>query len=316
MTSGDLVAGAIGNAIDFDGQDDVISVGQIDTDDWPSFTVSGWVYHDVAGDDRVFSKAPNTNAGDAIIHYAIDDTSKYRIRMRTDGVGGGSSGSVDSVGYANPGSWHYLTWSWSAATAQIRMHMNGTLDRAVARDGDTVMDSYIPFVIGNWQTGTGNNRFFDGKIDEIRMTTRVLSDGWIATEFANQVDTSSFYSVGVEQANSPPVVQTASLVFSTESPIPVDIGYTMSLDIEGEGKSLDENFSEGTSFHMSNNSLVDWVGKVLVSPPALTQEIGFIVEYPIEWKPTRVLNPLNQEKSYGSEWWYKGGYLTLNMTLN
>ncbi|MFQ5833789.1 MAG: LamG-like jellyroll fold domain-containing protein, partial [Candidatus Thorarchaeota archaeon] len=314
MTIGDLVPGAIGNATDFDGQDDVISVGQIETDDWPSFTVSGWIYHDVSGDDRVFSKAPNTNEANAIIHFAVDDTDKFRVRMNTDGVGGGASLSVDSIGFTAPGSWYYLTWSWSAATEEMRLHINGTFDRTAARDGDTVLNSYVPFVIGNWQTGTGNNRFFDGMIDEIRMTTRVLSDGWIATEYANQKSPSSFYLVGPEQTSSGlPDIKSAALVFSSESPIPVSIGFTMSMDFEGTGKSLDENLNEGTTFYATNgSSTVEWTAKVLVSPPPGITQTEVYVEYPAtEWTPISVANPLGQSKTAPAEWTFTGGRLAI-----
>jgi len=315
MTYDDLVSGAIGNAIHFDGSNDVVSVGQIDTDEWTDFTISGWAYQDAAGDDRIFSKAPNTNVVEGIMHFAINGGQEFTIRMVTDGAGGGASGSLSSLTDTYAGSWHYLAWSWSAATTEMRLHVNGSFDRAGFRDGDSILDSFIPFVIGNWQTGTGNNRFFGGMIDEIRMTQMVLSDGWIATEFANQVDPSSFYSIGSEQANAASSdSQSATLMFSAESPIPVSIGYTMSMDFEGSGKSLGEDLTEGTTFHATNDSaIVEWTAKVLVSPPPGISQTEVFVEYPAtEWKPVSVSNPLGQSKSNPADWTYTGGRIKLN----
>ncbi|MHA2143485.1 MAG: LamG-like jellyroll fold domain-containing protein, partial [Candidatus Thorarchaeota archaeon] len=314
MTYSQLVPGPIGGSIDFDGSNDAITVGQIDTDDWPSFTVTGWVSQDVSGDDRVFAKAPDTVTGNAIIQYAIDDTTRFRVRMNTDGTGGGPSNSVDSNALTTPSNWVYLAWSWSAATASMSLYVNGTLDKTVARDGDTVLDSIVPFVIGNWQTGTANNRFLNGKVDELRLTRMALSDGWIETEFNNQLNPSTFYSVGSEQAASVGNnYQAANVIFSTESIIPINIGYTLDIGYEGVGTSLDENFSEGTSFSISNGSAtVDWTAKVLISPPLGTVSVEMLVNYPAsDWTPISVYNPLNQQKSNPADWEYSGGVLTI-----
>jgi hypothetical protein len=324
MTDSQLVAGAIGSSIDFDGSNDAITVGQINTDEWPSFTVTGWVNQDVSGDDRIFSKAPDTNAANALIHFAIDDTNSFRVRMRTDGTGGGSSGSVDANALTTPGNWAFLAWSWSEATASMRLYVNGTFDKAVTRDGDTIFDSHltesldsyslVPFIIGNWQTGTANNRFFNGQIDEMRLTQIVLSDGWIETEFNNQLNPSTFYSVGSEVANSMVVAyQSANIIFSTVSGIPVNIGYTLDIGYEGAGTSLDENFTEGTSFSITNGSAtVDWTAKVLISPPLGTQSVEMSVQYPgTDWTPISVYNPLNQIKTNPTDWVYSGGVLTI-----
>jgi hypothetical protein len=321
MTDTQLVGGAIGSSIDFDGSNDAITVGQIDTDEWPSFTVTGWVNQDATGDDRVFSKAPDTNAANAIIHFAIDDYSaqngRFRVRMNTDGTGGGASSSVDSIALTTPGNWVYLAWSWSAATASMRLYVNGTFDRSVARDGDTVLDSIIPFVIGNWQTGTYDNRFFNGKIDEIRMTELVLSDGWIETEFNNQVNPSTFYTIGSEQSNvAAPEVAYTSVQFTAVSSVPVNIGFSMALDFDGFGKSLDENFNEGTTFHAVNgSSIVTWTAKVLVSPLPSVAQMEVQVSYPMtEWRPTSVVNPIGVSKTYPADWTYTGGLVTLPPT--
>ncbi|MFW9803192.1 MAG: LamG-like jellyroll fold domain-containing protein, partial [Candidatus Thorarchaeota archaeon] len=314
MTDTQSVAGAIGSSINFDGSDDAITVGQIDTDEWPSFTVTGWVSQDVVGDDRIFSKAPNTDGTQAIIHFAINGATAFRVRMNTDGTGGGASGSVDSTTLTVPGNWVYLAWSWSAATASMRLYVNGTFDRSVARDGDTVLDSILPFVIGNWQTGPYDNRFFDGKIDEIRMTQMVLSDGWIETEFNNQLDPSTFYSMGSEQSNAAtPDVTYTSVQFTTGSSIPVNLGFTLALDFEGFGKSLDENFNEGTTFHAVNDSsTVTWIAKVLVAPLPNVAKMEVQISYPMtEWRPTSVTNPIGVSKSYLTDWTYTGGVLTL-----
>ncbi|MHA2211243.1 MAG: LamG-like jellyroll fold domain-containing protein, partial [Candidatus Thorarchaeota archaeon] len=179
------------------------------------------------------------------------------------------------------------------------------------------MDSIIPFVIGNWQTGTYDNRFFNGKIDEIRMTELVLSDGWIETEFNNQVNPSTFYTIGSEQSNvAAPEVAYTSVQFTAVSSVPVNIGFSMALDFDGFGKSLDENFNEGTTFHAVNgSSIVTWTAKVLVSPLPSVAQMEVQVSYPMtEWRPTSVVNPIGVSKTYPADWTYTGGLVTLPPT--
>jgi hypothetical protein len=54
----------------------------------------------------------------------------------------------------------------------------------------------------NLVIGTGrkmNERFFDGTIDEIRISNEARSPGWISTEYNNQNDPSSFIDIGLEE---------------------------------------------------------------------------------------------------------------------
>jgi len=50
--------------------------------------------------------------------------------------------------------------------------------------------------IGNSPTTT---RTWDGKIDEFRIYNGMLSAGWISTEYNNQNDPASFYTVGTQE---------------------------------------------------------------------------------------------------------------------
>lgn len=53
--------------------------------------------------------------------------------------------------------------------------------------------------IGN-QPCCGDARFFIGRIDEVRFASVTLSSDWITTEYNNQYDPTSFYTIGVEVA--------------------------------------------------------------------------------------------------------------------
>ncbi len=312
MTTDDLLAGRIGSAIEFDGIDDVISVGQIYTDQWSQLTVSAWVYHDLTSDDRIFSKAPSTTPPDCIMHLGITGSGNMRARLSTDES---ASGNYDSLTIPSNLNWHLLTWTWSSA-GTVYLYIDGSLDRSLARTGTSVKNSDLMFIVANWETGTSDSRHWDGKIDEIRMLPALLSGDWILTEWRNQNSPSTFYSVGTESGN--PDVWTdageTSVLFTTDSTAPVTLDVNLTFDISGNGQTLDEDLDPGTSFFIeSGSSIVNWTARVMVSPPAGATSFGFSVEYPMaEWKPTAALNPFNNAKSYPQDWWYQAGTLSIN----
>jgi hypothetical protein len=55
-------------------------------------------------------------------------------------------------------------------------------------------------IIDNWWIGTdGNGNYFDGIIDEVRISNIDRSADWISTEYNNQYNPNSFYTVGEEK---------------------------------------------------------------------------------------------------------------------
>ncbi|MHA2153573.1 MAG: DUF2341 domain-containing protein, partial [Candidatus Thorarchaeota archaeon] len=281
-TSGDLVTGMAGEAINFDfdsgtpTNSDMINIGQIYTDDWSSFTVSLWVNMDIADDCRVFSKSPSTSPTAHIMTTRIA-SQRLSTRLQTDG-GGGVSYSA-STPFAL-GSWQYLVWSWDASRSTIEGYLNGTLDLDQPHGGTTVVDSNDVFVIANnnMESTVPEERFFDGIIDEVRLSRSIRSVAWIQTEFNNQLDPSSFLSVGTERPiqSTWTDVESTTVRFSTSSTAPVDIFPYVTMDIVGGGQTLDENMQDGTSFYVAHDSVVEWTANVVVSPPLDAESIDVV----------------------------------------
>jgi hypothetical protein len=88
LGSEDAVDGRIDGAIDFTNEtSDVISIGQVDTNAWTSFTASIWVKMDEADDVRVFSKSYSTTSTQHIMTTRIE-FDHFSMRFWTDGYGG------------------------------------------------------------------------------------------------------------------------------------------------------------------------------------------------------------------------------------
>ena len=121
--------------------------------------------------------------------------------------------SVDGVTAAGPGSYHHVVGVISKTNGEVKIYVNGTLDGTNAFAPGTPAYEYgtVPWRIGIAEPGAGFRRWpADGKIDEVRISDRPLSDDWVITSFNSQSSPLSFYSVGSEEAvgSCPPLTTT------------------------------------------------------------------------------------------------------------
>ncbi len=307
------VSGRIGDGIDFDSADqDVIGIGQVYTDDWTAVTMSIWVNMDVNQDCRAFSKSQSTSPTGHVLTIRIA-SQILTVRIMTDGYGGGSYNGNMSL---DLGSWNLLTFTWSAASGRLIGYMNGTAVIDVSHGGTSIADSVEDFTIGN--TDLSNARYFNGTLDEARLTNRVRSQAWITTSFSNQLSPQSFISVGSQRGLQSTWVNasSANALVSTLSTSPVSTDLILTMDIQGTGQSLDNSYNPGASYYARNGTnIVDWVAHALISPPASTNTLEADVSYPMtDWCPVAVSNPLGQNKTYGTVWDYEGGMVRIHLT--
>ncbi len=103
------------------------------------------------------------------------------------------SGPVPSGTPVTAGVWQHVAVSVDEANSTAVFYINGTpVATTTANFGAS---SSVGVQIGSFNT----TNYFDGAMDEIRISQAVRSDDWIATSYANQDAPSSFYSVGLEE---------------------------------------------------------------------------------------------------------------------
>ena len=256
LGTSDLVTGQIGNAIDFDGSDDVISIGQIDTDEWTQFTMSAWFYRTVDKDARVFSKSTTTTSTGHIMTLRLDPTNHVTTRLWANPQSSGVSYSSSAT--ASNFTWHYVSWSWDPSRTghEVLAYLDGNLIIDQSYTGTSIYDSDAMFVIGN--NDLLNSRYWAGIIDEARLTTLVRSEAWIDTEFNNQNDASSFYTVGSEMTTPDTWTDTSepSIYFTTSSTTPVTMDVIVTMDVGGQAQTMDTDFDEGVSYFIESGSTI------------------------------------------------------------
>ncbi|OLS31170.1 MAG: hypothetical protein ThorAB25_04910, partial [Candidatus Thorarchaeota archaeon AB_25] len=185
----------------------------------------------------------------------------------------------------------------------VRVYRDGSLLYSNPFTGNIVANNQ-PFYIG---TESDYNDYFEGIIDEARISNNAKSLEWVLSEYRNQNDPASFYSIGIEETTSgtqePSLRDATGYQFSTNSTSSVTVGSTISLSLSQGAYSLADDLSQGTSFSLLNGSIPVWTANVLISPPPEIDAISFEVSYTEgEWFPVSVMNPSGEEMSFATNW--------------
>ncbi len=189
MTGGNLVAGQIGNAVDFDGIDDRLTSAPIDLDDRSAITASAWARPDALVEGVVLSTRPS---GVTAFELATTATGQAAVTINstTDGPVTLTGGTVTA------GSWHHLASTWDGST--LRLYLNGA-EAAQQAVGGSLVAPAAPVTLGAAADGADQ---FDGLIDEARLGYTTRSADWIANQYANQANPATFASLGPIESGS------------------------------------------------------------------------------------------------------------------
>ncbi|MFW9964335.1 MAG: LamG-like jellyroll fold domain-containing protein [Candidatus Sifarchaeia archaeon] len=321
MSGSALVLGQIGSGFELDGIDDMINISESSSLDSikSAGTLSIWLnWVNVAdgGYQRVITTSdrfilnpspPPTLLQDDGLEWAVQPDGDHFFYPW-----GGNSTNYNFV--PNPFTnniWHHLVVTLDYSTKSVLIYLDGAPLVITVENVPTGWTQLAS--LGDWLWG-GNNvdpdSHFLGKFDEIRVTGAVRSSEWISTEYNNQYDPSSFYSIGSEEE-----ISGGGYIFTTSSETSVTIGTKLSLGVQMTTQSYADDFTLGTSFSIVNGSLPIWTAGVLVSPPPELNAISLEVEYPEgEWWPFSVKSPSGVEMTFATDWTCFEGKLIVGST--
>ena len=231
MTSGDQVAGKIGGSLDFDGSNDYVYTTN-SSNNPQNFTVSAWFKTGSASGKRVVgfeSTQTGTGSGHWDRHIYVGTDGKVYFGAYSEA--NGSTDVAVSTNTLNDNNWHYAVGIRDDAANRVRLYIDGNFN-------DSTYNSAAENFSGWWRIGSyktsgwpnGQDGYFPGVIDEVRVSTTVRSADWIKTEYNNQVNPSAFYSVEKNcPSTTPPISE-----FSCSVPITID-----SSRVSGTGNLID-----------------------------------------------------------------------------
>lgn len=201
MTDTDVVAGQVGDALEFDGSNDYINCGTdsaMNANAQP--TISAWVnLSATSGEKDVVTKWQDNGVGDYQFVFHITNGN---VGIFTNGFAG-SFESFSGSTTLGTGSWHHVAYV-NRDGANSKIYVDGSLDGQATGYAHNNKPSVVQIGCGGNTIGGGN--FYGGIIDEVRIESTARSAGWIAARYANESSPETFATVG----NPQPAVASAS----------------------------------------------------------------------------------------------------------
>lgn len=201
MSSSALIAGKCGNALDFDGTDDFIDLGDVIIDGMTQFTIEAWV-----NPSALYANASPTghfgNEG-PIIHKSGASNDNFGITTATGGtafyINNGADNTVTATA-PTTSNWTHIAVCWDNST--ISIYHNGLSITTYSTITGSFINNSNDLRFGGGHGNGGLPYFFTGIIDEIRISDINRSDDWIATAYNNQNVPSGFYTVSAEYTSA------------------------------------------------------------------------------------------------------------------
>jgi MSHA biogenesis protein MshQ len=261
--------GQMDTAIGFNGSDDYIdSNTSFQSTFRGSFTISAWIKPDdgipasqnsivgstnAATEDRVNVESPR-NTGKVGFFY---ESNNNQARTLTQ----------NAVFSDGPESWHYVVLVADSSASGPGAHkiyfdgVNQALD--ATDDGDNSAVTYADWTssdnlwIGAYNMSGSGGNWFDGLIDEVRISNTVRDTDWIKTSYNNQNNPGDFFTLGSEETEIViPTVTTnaASLIEETTA----TINGTLTSD---GGEACQYSFEWGTAPGTYTDN-ISWTGSL------------------------------------------------------
>jgi hypothetical protein len=189
MEAGDQTTDRINGVLNFDGTNEQITiVANAALDLSTNFTVSGWFYKNTSGTENLIYSSGTTNTQ----YWTIRSDPADKIEFNVDGTGGWASSTAIGTG-----AWHHMAVVKDGdAGTNMSFYVDGqpngtaTVGSVPAPTGQTRAIGYRP---------EGNDFYWAGKLDEIRVSSTARLAEWIETSYNNQKNNSTFYIEGDEE---------------------------------------------------------------------------------------------------------------------
>ncbi|MDW3209881.1 MAG: DUF2341 domain-containing protein [Reichenbachiella sp.] len=176
--------GKTGRSQSFDGS------SQINLNTFPNldgaFTISMWINAGAAAQNGMLFSDDVNNSG-YFLNYGQAGNERIRGTLRGTGF---SPANIDDTYTYTAGTWQYVSFVIDRPN----------LDRIIYANGNSSISDLSDIGLMSTDAGVASiggegARYFNGSIDEVRVSSVVRNAAWIATEFNNQDDPSTFLTI-------------------------------------------------------------------------------------------------------------------------
>jgi hypothetical protein len=174
------VSGKIGQALRFDGVDDILEVPNSESlqFDQNAITMSVWIQVHSGDDNWILYDGHGGRAGYAMVHDDRNDKDTFGTSFwNTAGTRYNLFG--DGKHKHKPDTWHHVVGLLDGK--QMKLYVNGEFEKEMAFEGQVRKNNQDPFHIGSY--GFAGGYFVDGTIDEVAIYNRALSEAEIKNNY-------------------------------------------------------------------------------------------------------------------------------------
>ena len=184
--------GKIDGSDDFSGSDYIEVPDSASLDITGNFTLEAWVnYSSTSGIQRIIDKLAS-GASSGFDLGSGWTTNKIEVYAR---IGGSLVGSGVSTTTIQADTWYYVTGVYDGE--RLRLYVNGTEENNNGASG-AVATNNLNLRIGD---GSYYHNYFNGIIDDVRISDTARDGNWIKTSYINQNDPCGFYSISNEMVS-------------------------------------------------------------------------------------------------------------------
>jgi len=159
------VSGYLGNALDFDGSDDYVSVPDSDSSSVGNgdFTISAWIYpHTGSGSQTIVSKVHDTYQKEYLLSL---DSQKIQLDIEDSG----NDGVAKTNDVLSANQWQHIMATYDVSAEDITIYLNGvsqTLSIDTIQGPSPTQSDALN--IGR-SGGSYNSQYFNGLIDNVKI---------------------------------------------------------------------------------------------------------------------------------------------------
>jgi hypothetical protein len=192
--------GKVNGGASFNGSSKYITLPNPDVVTTDRFTVSVWINAtSLPAWGTILKNWGDSNPG--AFHLGLNASGGNVSNYLTESGGGGVS--ITDTSAISTGVWYYISTTADGST--LRLYQNGSsVGTPVSYNG--TLKSF-PYTLVGAKPADGSNvasgiapGYWDGSMDEVRISKSARSSDWILSEYNNQNDPATFYAIGSQTA--------------------------------------------------------------------------------------------------------------------